>query len=298
MPKLRSFAALSPFANFNADPAFPWSQLTELSLKSHSSIPQFLEACTNLTTLHVSIELDSRYPEGSPFSTIHEGLQAFTVSFAQRDDRSDHKDIVAKVLNQLSFPNLVSYALTGFIDRSGNNLQILSLTDLYIFDTDLTAILQKVPSVVELTLGDCRLDKKNLPEDVEEDEAVNEEDSHSTVSSALLKSLHAFRRPDARSADPNPILPNLRRLYLHVFAEFDGDVFRETITSRWIPSEDYAEELGVKCLQKVELHLGDERYPVFDVSSILNQTFTLKSFRKQGMIVDIICSGHYLDVYH
>ncbi|KAE9390777.1 hypothetical protein BT96DRAFT_1001981 [Gymnopus androsaceus JB14] len=175
MPKLCSLTAVDEFTcKYIVCPDFPWHQLTELSLRSCSSIPQFLEACPNLITLHLYLDLDLTYPVGSPVSTIHNKIQSLAIFLAQMNPAEyteaedvPSRDVLARVLNQLTIPNLTSFklasestwdyplsvwppgameAFTGFIERSGNNLQILSLTDLYIFHPNLLNILRAVPS--------------------------------------------------------------------------------------------------------------------------------------------------------
>lgn len=306
MPKLCSLTAVDEFTKYIVCPDFPWHQLTELSLRSCSSIPQFLEACPNLITLHLYLDLDLTYPVGSPVSTIHNKIQSLAIFLAQMNPAEyteaedvPSRDVLARVLNQLTIPNLTSFklasestwdyplsvwpprameAFTGFIERSGNNLQILSLTDLYIFHPNLLNILRAVPSTVELTLGDCHgLDKEDIVED---------------LSSTFLQRFHAFRRPDGLSPS-TPLLPNLQRLCLHVFEELNGHVFIDAISSRWIPWEDYANEVGIVSLRKLELRLEYEEQTLDEIKTELAP---LKSLSKQGMVVDVIYLGKYVDM--
>lgn len=104
-------------------------------------------------------------------------------------------------------------------------------------DSCVINLLQRLPSLVELTIEDPYpgiTEACTLP-----------------ISKSLINSLHTYR--------PNflhPIVPNLRALVLIVWSkDFDHQSFVSTISSRWIPDQSYAGQIGVACLRSVELHL-------------------------------------------
>ncbi|KAE9393051.1 hypothetical protein BT96DRAFT_944227 [Gymnopus androsaceus JB14] len=129
------------------------------------------------------------------------------MSFSQEDpaiyagdqNLAPSRDDLAKVLNQLAFPNLTSFefmagsmkfdypfinwpkgamdAFMGFPEKSGSSLKTLSLRDLSIPHQKLVTVLRSMLSIVELMLGDVRLAKVDVLKD---DDALKP-----TVSSAF-----------------------------------------------------------------------------------------------------------------
>ncbi|KAJ3859156.1 hypothetical protein EV359DRAFT_68407 [Lentinula novae-zelandiae] len=262
MPKLHSVTIDNSYTPY-VHPSVPWHQITRLSLNSLSSVPEFLVACPNLLVLHIELKPNESdpIPDDVQTSITHHGLSRLALSFFQTtpDEDDDDDDILVRILAQLNLPNLNSnfwYPLTdwsvealatftSFMERCGGHLTVLNLMDLSMDLSNLLSILRKVPSLLELTLSDCPLSKTSVG-------GRSRSFLPPIVSSAFLRSLHAFRRFDGLSP-ASPLLPKLQKLRLQVDNEFDEEVFVDTISSRWIPSDDYAQEVGITSLQKVEL---------------------------------------------
>ncbi|KAJ4464827.1 hypothetical protein J3R30DRAFT_3725287 [Lentinula aciculospora] len=82
MPKLFSLTTPYILASHPVDPAFPEYQLTKLSKISHNLIPALLEACVNLTTLHLELFLNRRFLDDSPALYVaRRGVQTLTIKF-------------------------------------------------------------------------------------------------------------------------------------------------------------------------------------------------------------------------
>ncbi|KAJ3891597.1 hypothetical protein GG344DRAFT_76785 [Lentinula edodes] len=323
MPKLHSVTIDTSYTHY-VHPSVPWHQITKLSLNSLSSVPQFLVACPNLLVLQIELKPNESNPIPDDVQTLttHHGLSKLTLSFFQTapdedEDDDDNElvsnlDVLVSILAQLDLPNLNSFQLvvstrinrypltdwsvealatfTSFMDRCGGHLAVLNLMDLSMDLSNLLSILRKVPSLVELTLSDSPLSKTSVG-------GRSRLYLPPLVSSAFLRSLHAFRRFDGLSP-ASPLLPKLQKLRLQVDKEFDEEVFVDTISSRWIPSDDYAQEVGITSLQKVELRFGDEFFHTFDLDTVKSMTklSSLKVLWKQGMKVDVICGGIYVDL--
>ncbi|KAJ3904716.1 hypothetical protein F5879DRAFT_45831 [Lentinula edodes] len=323
MPKLHSLTIDSSYTHY-VHPSVPWHQITRLSLNSLSSVPQFLVACPNLLVFHIELKPNESNPIPDDVQTLttHDGLSKLALSFFQTapdededdddDDLVSNLDILISILARLDLPNLNSFQLvastrinrypltdwsvealaifTSFMERCGGHLTVLNVMDLSMDLSNLLSILRKVPSLVELTLSDSPLSKTSVG-------GRSRLYLPPLVSSAFLRSLHAFRRFDGLSP-ASPLLPKLQKLRLQVDKEFDEEVFVDTISSRWIPSDDYAQEVGVTSLQKVELRFGDEFFHTFDLDTVKSMTklSSLKVLWKQGMKVDVICGGIYVDL--
>ncbi|KIK54760.1 hypothetical protein GYMLUDRAFT_48460 [Collybiopsis luxurians FD-317 M1] len=120
--------------------------------------------------------------------------------------------------------------MTAFVERSGCHLTTLSILAISISDEDLSLFLLHIPSLMDLSLCDPRSRKADpYP-----------------LTNAFVSNLHAFRPSQL-------LLPNLRRLHLIFYYDFNETLILDMIVSRWLPDATYGKQVGVSGLEKVEI---------------------------------------------
>ncbi|KAE9390758.1 hypothetical protein BT96DRAFT_925674 [Gymnopus androsaceus JB14] len=120
---------------------------------------------------------------------------------------------------------------------------------------------------------------------------------HFPVTHTFISTLHAFQ-PNHAHCSAARLLPNLERLSLHARSEFNELTFVEMVTSRWIPDATYAKEIGVVCLRRVEARIGDDEYigTTLEMTVDAKKLSPLKVLEQQGLIVDVINNGKYVEI--
>ncbi|KAE9401164.1 hypothetical protein BT96DRAFT_974930 [Gymnopus androsaceus JB14] len=275
--------------------SFPWSQLTRLVLDINSikKISDFLSLCTNLDSLEMKLDFSFQgVREDLP--AMNGNIKTLRLSLAEWEDGHGEESI-ERVFTTLVLPGLTSMhievdpkyplihspgpSIAAFLKRSRFNLTVLSLTYVYISDDELLSLLRDMPSVVDLK--------------------ANSESMVFPVTPTFISSLHAFRQPHSHCS--SPLLPNLERISLlaRTDVDFDEVAFVEMITSRWVPNQAYAKEIGVVCLQRAELHLGQADYlgQVIRFADLDLMKFApLKILRQRGMVIDVFNAGEVVEI--
>ncbi|KAE9408922.1 hypothetical protein BT96DRAFT_807403 [Gymnopus androsaceus JB14] len=162
-----------------------------------------------------------------------------------------------------STPNLIwpLDAFSAFISRLACTLTMLSLSSVTVFDLDLIADLNLLPSLINFSI----------------DGLLNPEGG-SPITSRFLSSLTLH---DSGS----PLLPKLRFLSIKLHgASFDDVAFVRMVSSRWLPDPACAAVIGMDCLRSVVLH--------FEERGVDENTYTpLYDLDRKGMQVVITGNG-------
>ncbi|KAE9402758.1 hypothetical protein BT96DRAFT_539069 [Gymnopus androsaceus JB14] len=170
-------------------------------------------------------------------------------------------------LSDLTFINRVparfavgwpGYSIKLLLARSHCTITVLSLCQMSLSDKEAVALLEQVPFVKDLTIHEHRNPAS---------------DQDCPLTKALVQSLHGFTRT-ALHTSCQPLLPHLTSLSLVVREadKFDDLAFVEMISSRWLPHWDpeYAVEVGLACLQSVELVFYNRQEDLTAFSSLMH----------------------------
>lgn len=296
MPKLHSltlYGLSSPLISGS----FPWHQLKTLTIYDYeSNIPSFMKVCTNLQILEMRLELDLEPEAELPVSVVHSAIQTLILSL--EGSKEPRMEVLERLLKPLSFPGLTSLhvevapkspepwpatAMSAFLARSRFNLTVLSITGIvFISENDLISFLRHLPLVVDLKVHDPSTTHYN---------AVF------PVTPTFISTLHAFQ-PNHAHCSTARLLPNLKRLSLHVRSEFNELTFVEMVVSRWIPDATYAKEIGVVCLRRVEVCIGGDEYTgtMHEMKVDAKKLSPLKILQQQGLIVNVIDGKKYVEI--
>ncbi|KAF7291449.1 hypothetical protein MIND_01290100 [Mycena indigotica] len=231
-PALRSFT----FEDF--PPRVPWQQLTEVRLKItsgfrshlHKSVYNalsFIEHCSALCSVmvwgitppfHKTQEQLADWPTKPLFTSP---IRSFYLGTLPRND--EQAQLAGRIFRLLDLPNLAEFklqstflvvnywdpaAFTAFAHRS-SNITVLHLRDVYISPPALLQALGQVPRLEDLAAGDTHFKLQ--------------EAYHFAITDEVLHAL----------LEPGPsLVPNLRRLEITSFLEFDHGLLLDVIRLR------------------------------------------------------------------
>ncbi|KAJ3876701.1 hypothetical protein F5051DRAFT_453623 [Lentinula edodes] len=257
-----------------------WEMLTDLSYHFAEDLEGFLsilDCCPKLRRLTLEGENSDLIPVQPIRSHPISSLKILNLV----NPPNDHDSMLECILTSLLLPDLTELVLLhigdveepflmpyrileDFFQRSRCPLSTLTLGQICMTDTDMIALLAHLPCLRELTCEDP-------------------DDGDSFITRSFIRSLHTWER-DSLHRSIEPLVPQLRSLTLKTHREeFDAPTFVETITSRWLPDEASATQLGASCLRSVELHLEG----VVDADAYE----PLKRFDRAGMRVVVKSKG-------
>ncbi|KAJ4477421.1 hypothetical protein J3R30DRAFT_217899 [Lentinula aciculospora] len=279
-PNIRELSIHSFIIDENVAATFntAWVKLTDLSYHLFDNLEGFLSTlnyCSKLRRLTVSGENSDLVPVYSIRSHLIVSLYILNSA----SPPSEHDSMLECLLSSLTLPDLTNLVLLhnghveepflmpflileDFFRRSRCALSSLNIEQICITDTEMVALLAHLPCLQELTCEDP-------------------DDGYSPITMPFVRSLHTWER-DSLHHSIEPLVPKLRSLTLKVHNKgFDSSTFVDTITSRWLPDETSAMQLGASCLRSIELHLD---------GAVDAQAYEpLKQFDKAGMRVVVIC---------
>ncbi|KAK7049393.1 D-lactate ferricytochrome c oxidoreductase [Paramarasmius palmivorus] len=122
--------------------------------------------------------------------------------------------------------------MTDFLQRSSCNLTSLTLARLPISDNHTLDLLRLLPTLNTLHI----------------------EERRSNPSNGIITAKFLERISDVARMDIAPFLPELSNVKFVLHAEgLDVESLSRALTSRWVPDSEYASQLGISCIQSVEI---------------------------------------------
>ncbi|KAK7049396.1 hypothetical protein VNI00_005997 [Paramarasmius palmivorus] len=139
-------------------------------------------------------------------------------------------------------------AFADFLARSSCSLTSITLDRLPITDTQATRLLQLLPTLTTLHIGECR----------------------SATTNRIITTTFLDRFSDITEMSTAPFLPQLAHVKFVLHAEgLDVGVLSRALTSRWVPDTEYALTLGIACTQSIDIVFVKEGSHIENVRSSL-----------------------------
>ncbi|THU95206.1 hypothetical protein K435DRAFT_798289 [Dendrothele bispora CBS 962.96] len=240
--------------------AFPWTQITTLSLEAMriDDLLEILRRCINISKLVVSeTPGDSPLSIGTDFVTLDR-----LVDFEFEVHNPTMTPALNKFLSKMTAPALKQLAIScrhylganraiklaldvvdSFVTRSRCSLSSLSIKKYFMTDSECLSLLHLFPDLKELNI---------------------EDHLSSLITDKLLNGLRTTPLTGSLFEDRSniPCIPRLLHLSLCVHDRYDPgfkpETLNEMVKSRWIPDEPYSSEIGRACLRSIKL-VGDKR---------------------------------------
>ncbi|KAK7049395.1 hypothetical protein VNI00_005996 [Paramarasmius palmivorus] len=225
----------------------PWRQIKTLQTFTayESSGLGVVAQCPNVEQL--TLRDIGGISEGGPFRGEHINYPVKELSV--RANTEDEVTCIFKnsTLHELSYLEIQGRTQTvwnlsesgqniiiDFFTRSACSLTSLTLTKLPISDTQTIYLLSILPTLTSLHIEEqCR---PRLP--------INR----------IITPSFLDRLSDVTNMDTRPFLPALARIKFLLHAqELDIGALSRALSSRWVPDSEYASELGISCIQLVDI---------------------------------------------
>ncbi|KAK7049394.1 hypothetical protein VNI00_005995 [Paramarasmius palmivorus] len=228
----------------------PWRQIKKLEIVNAYEIDglDLLSRCSNveqITLERVSgMSEDGVEDEGDgEFSHIYHPISKITILAVEEDD-------VTCILKHSTLHELSSLEIQGadddwdewdasqeviadFLHRSSCHLTTLALSKLPISDSQTISLLYLLPTLTTLSI----------------EERTGDICTNQVFTSSFLNRLSSVTRMTT-----HPFLPELAHVKFTLHAdELDIGVLSRALTARWVPDTQYALELGIACIQTIDI---------------------------------------------